>query len=132
MALSTAKTYLYYDVTGTMTKLLDIIDYPDLGGTPTKIDTTDLSASQFKTSILGLQEIPDLVFNANYDLSVYNTISALVGTSQTFELWFGDNGVDGKFTWDGDISIFISGGAVDEARKMQVTLSASTAIEVVS
>ena len=127
-ALSTAKTYLYYDVTGTMTKLLDIIDYPDLGSTPTKIDTTDLSATQYKTSILGLQEIPDLTFSANYDKTIYDTVASLVGTPQSFELWFGDAGADGIFAWDGDIAIYVTGGGVDESRKMQVILSASTAI----
>jgi len=130
MDLSTAKTYLYYDSTGTptWTKLVDITNYPDLGSTPTKIDTTTLSADKFKTSILGLQEVPDLTFEANYDKDVYDTIAALVGTEQSFQLWFGTAGADGIFQWDGDISIFVVGGAVDEVRKMQLTLSARTEI----
>lgn len=129
MALSTAKTYLYYDSTGTptWTKLVDIINYPDMGSTPAKIDTTDLSQETFKTSILGLQDIPDLVFEANYDKDVFDTIAALSG-EQDFQLWFGDAGVDGIFQWTGGVSIFVMGGGVDEARKMQVTCSASTAI----
>lgn len=127
MAISTAKTYLYYDVAGTPTKLLDIINYPDLGSSPSKIDTTDLSATQYKTNILGLQEIPDLTFEANYDKTVYDTISELI-TEQDFELWFGDAGADGKYSWSGDIAIYVMGGGVDEGRKMQVTVSASTPI----
>lgn len=129
MAMSTAKTYLYYDSTGTptWTKLVDILNYPDLGATPSKIDTTTLSAEKFKTSILGLQEVPDLTFEANYDETVYETIVALSG-EQDFQLWFGDAGENGIFGWSGDISIYVMGGAVDEARKMQITLSASTEI----
>lgn len=133
MALSTAKTYLYYDSTGTptWTKLVDIINYPDLGSTPAKIDTTDLSQAVYKTNILGLQEVPDLTFEANYDATKYATIAALTG-EQDFQLWFGEAGADSKFQWSGNVSIFVMGGGVDEARKMQITLSASTPITKVT
>ena len=108
---------------GTFEKLLDITNYPDMGSTPSKLDTTDLSASKFKTSILGLQEIPDLTFEANYDKAVYATIAGLADTPCWFELQFGTSGVNGKFDWQGKVSIFAMGGGVDEVRKMQVTVS---------
>jgi hypothetical protein len=129
MAISTAKTFLMSKVLvgDTYAKLLDITNYPDMGSTPSKLDTTDLSATTFKTSILGLQELPDLTFEANYDETVYNTIKAMTGT-YFFELQFGDAGADGKFDWQGEIRIFAMGGGVDEVRKMQVTLSAKTEI----
>ena len=57
--------------------MVDIISYPDLGSTPSKLDTTDLSATKYKTSILGLQEAPDLVFECNYDKEAYLSISAM-------------------------------------------------------
>ena len=132
MAVSTAGTTLLYSTDGTtFTKLLDITSYPDLGSTPAKLDTTDLSALKFKTSILGLQEVPDLTFEANYDETVYSTISALTDTYD-FKLEFGASGADGAFTWEGSISIFVMGGGVDEVRKMQVTLSAETEITPVA
>jgi len=129
MAVSTATTTLMYCATqtGTYAKLVDITNYPDLGSTPSKLDTTDLSATLFKTSILGLQEIPDLTFECNYDETAYNTINGLTGT-YWFNLYFGTNGADGIFEWSGQIKIFANGGGVDEVRKMTVTLSASTAI----
>jgi len=129
MALSTAKTYLFYDSTGsgTFAKLVDIINYPDMGSTPNKIDTTDLSAEKLKTNILGLQESPDLTFEANYDETVYETISAITGEKE-YQLQFGTAGVNGIFEWTGGISIFVMGASVDEARKMQITISASTEI----
>lgn len=129
MAISTAKTYLYYDSdgAGTMVKLVDIINYPDLGSTPARIDTTDLSQDTFRTFILGLQEIPELTFEANYDATVFDTITALTG-DQTFELRFGDAGENGTFTWTGQVKVFVMGGTIDESRKMQVTCSASTPI----
>ena len=130
MAVSTAKTFLMYKATEGATeyvKLLDITNYPDMGSTPNKLDTTDLSAEKFKTSILGLQELPDLTFEANYDKTVFATINALNG-SYPFQLQFGEDGADGKFSWTGQIRIFAMGGGVDEVRKMQVTLSAETEI----
>lgn len=129
MPVSTALTTLKYASTqgGTYAKLVDIINYPDLGATPSKLDTTDLSASTFKTSILGLQELPDLTFECNYDDTAYATIKALTGT-YWFHLDFGTDGADGQFEWSGQIRIYANGGGVDEVRKMTVILSASTEI----
>ena len=128
MAISTANTILSFSQEGTTyEKLVDIISYPDLGGTPNKIDTTDLSQTQFKTSILGLQELPDLTFECNYDETAYAKIAIMTGQYK-FKLSFGLNGADGEFSWDGQIRVYVNGGGVDEARKMTVTLSASTPI----
>lgn len=129
MALSSAGTYLFCDKTnlGTFTKLLDIINYPDMGSTPTRIDTTDLSQTEFMTNILGLQDTPDLTFEANYDATIYAEIRAMTD-KYDFQIHFGTGGVDGKFQWNGDIKIFIMGAGVNESRKMQVTISASTPI----
>src|SRR6056297_1591244 len=116
MALSTAGTYLFYDATGsgTFAKLLDIINYPDMGSTPTRIDTTDLSQTEYMTNILGLQDTPDLTFEANYDATKYAEIKALTD-SYDFQIHFGTDGVDGKYQWEGDIKIFIMGGGVNES-----------------
>ena len=107
--------------------LTPITNYPDLGATPSKLDTTDLTSAKFKTSILGLQEIPDLTFEANYDKTVY-TATALLTDVYGFRLEFGTSGADGIYTWDGHVSIFAMGAGVDEVRKMQLTLSAETEI----
>lgn len=126
MAVSTQITTLSSSTDGvSYTKLVDITNYPDLGSAPSKLDTTDLSATKFKTSILGLQEVPDLTFEANYDKTIYNTISAMT-TSRYFKLTFGS--ADGSFTWQGQVAIYANGGGVDEVRKMTIVLSASTPI----
>jgi hypothetical protein len=129
MAVSTAITTLKYSATqgGSYVKLVDIISYPDLGSTPSKLDTTDLSATKYKTSILGLQEIPDLTFEANYDETAYNTISAIT-TSQWFHLEMGTAGADGIFEWKGQVQCYVNGAGVDEVRKMTIVLSAETPI----
>jgi len=128
MAVSTQVTTLNYKVLvgDTFAKLCDITSYPDLGATPSKLDTTDLSQTTYKTSILGLQELPDLTFEANYDESAYNTIQALTASNYYFQLLFGAG--DGKFEWQGQIRVFANGAGVDEVRKMTITLSASTPI----
>lgn len=129
MAINTAITELMYCATetGTYTKLVNITNYPDMGATPSKLDTTDLSAVKFKTSILGLQELPDLTFEANYDETAYNKINAIT-TPQFFKLYFGTAGADGIFSWKGDVSVYANGAGVDEVRKMTITLSAETEI----
>lgn len=134
MAISTATTTLKYTTdlvapydTPAPSKLVDIVNYPDLGSSPSKLDTTDLSQTTFKTSILGLQEVPDLTFEANYDETVYNTIAGLTGTYH-FVLEFGTSGADGTFSWNGQVSVYAMGAGVDEVRKMTITCSASTPI----
>lgn len=131
MATSTANTILKTspEKAGSFIKLLDITSYPDLGSTPNMLDTTDLSATKFQTSILGLQEVPDLTFEANYDLEVFKTISAMTGT-HWFNLEFGTDGEHGIFEWSGEVAIYTTGGGVDEVRKMTVVISAETPIEV--
>lgn len=132
MATSTANTTLTYSSTdiGTYAKLVDIISFPDMGSSPSKLDTTDLSALKYKTNILGLQEAPDLTFEANYDKATYATIAGLAGTTHFFKLNFGANGADGIFAWSGKVSVYVTGGGVDEVRKMQITISTETEIVV--
>lgn len=132
MAISTAKTYLMYKgKSGTPASfelLCPITNYPDMGSAPSKLDTTDLSAEKFKTSILGLQEAPDLTFEANYDKTLFAKINALAGKTYTFELQFGAEGAEGKFDWDGQCIVYATGGGVDEVRKMTIVVSAETEI----
>lgn len=130
MAINTTSTTLKYSTDGTSyTKLCDITNYPDLGSTPSKLDTTDLSQTKYKTSILGLQESPDLTFEANYDKTAYTTIAGLEGTTYYIKLEFGEDGTYGAFTWQGQISVYANGGGVDEVRKMTIVTSAETEID---
>lgn len=130
MAVNTANTILNYKTTelGTYAPLVDIVNYPDMGASPSKLDSTTLTEETFKTSILGLQEIPDLTFECNYDEDDYDTIVALEGTPLWFQLAFGTAGADGTFEWQGQISVYVNGAGVDEVRKMTITCSAETEI----
>ena len=130
MATATAGTYLFYktEVGSAYTKLVDITSYPDMGATPNKLDTTDLSATKFKTSIMGLQDIPDLTFECNYDKNAMATINSLEGDKLYLQLQFGTDGANGTFSWQGEVTVYAVGGGVDEVRKMMVVCSAETAI----
>jgi hypothetical protein len=128
MAINTAVTTLNYKLADIdeYLSLVDIISYPDMGSAPSKLDTTDLTAETLKTSVLGLQDVPDLTFEANYDEAKYNTIAGLTASEYFFQLVFGT--ADGTFTWKGQVRIYTMGGGVDEVRKMTIVLSASTPI----
>jgi len=134
MAVSTANTILKNCATetGTYTKLVDIVSYPDMGGEPSTIDTTDLTATKTKTNVIGLQELDKFTFECNYDKTAYTTIAAMASTKSWFQLEFGEDGVDGIFRWQGTPSIFITGGGVDEARKMTLSISGETEVEMVT
>lgn len=114
---------------GPFTKLLDIKSYPDMGSEPDKIDTTDLSDTRYKTEILGLQETPDLSFEANYNLETYERIVDMEGV-HFFNLEMGQDGEHGIFEWSGEIDVYATGGGVDEVREMTVVLSAETEIKL--
>lgn len=107
-----------------ITKLVDIIDYPDTGSAPSKLDTTTLSAVKYKTNMLGLQDSPDFTFTALYTKSDFTKIVALNGGTHQFTLVF--SGSEGTFTWNGQIAVFAAAAGVDEVRKMTITISAYT------
>lgn len=128
MAINTGNTKFFYSTDGTAyIEVCPIISYPDLGSSPSKLDTTDLSATKLKTSILGLQEAPDMTFEANYSKADYLRLSALTAL-YTLKIEFGASGADGKFIWSGHLQVFPTGSGVDEVRKMTVIASVESAI----
>lgn len=140
MAISTYKTFLMYKASGgsTYSKLIDIKDYPDLGGEPEMLDTTTLSDGA-RTYIPGIQSQEAMTFTANYTSADYATVKALEGTEQDFAVWFGatvSNGVatptgsDGKFEFKGKLVVFVSGGGVNEPVNMTISIAPSTEIHV--
>ena len=68
MAISTYGIYLMHKVSDAYAKLIDIKDFPDLGGAPEMLETTTLSDSM-QTYIPGIQSLDGLEFTANYTKS---------------------------------------------------------------
>ena len=122
-AQATMGTYLMYKASGSseFTKLVDIKNFPDLGGEPERVDVTTLSDRVRKY--------------ANYIAADYQKIHALTGSQTEFAIWIGDtesNGVytptgsDGQWTFTGDIAVYKAGGDVNAAQDMTITIFPST------
>lgn len=139
MATSTYKTFLMHG-TGTTTityeKLVDITEFPDLGGDPEMLETTTLS-DKMQTFIMGIQSNEGLNFSANYDKTAYQALKALEGQNEKYAVWFGGTesggvatptGSEGKFSFSGELSVHPTGGSVNEVRGMSITIAPSTVI----
>ena len=127
MAISTYKSYLMHKNASTWEKLIDIKSFPDLGGAPELLETTTLS-DPMTTNIMGIQSLDALEFEANYTLADYTKLKAMEGTESEFAVWLGENGVDGKFQFKGQLSVYVNGGGVNEVVNMTVSIAASTPI----
>ena len=129
MAISTYGISLMYKATDgdPYTKLIDIKDFPDLGGAPEMLETTTLS-DNMQTYIPGIQSLDALEFTANYTLADFKKIKAMEGKDTAFAVWFGAEGADGKFEFNGPISAFPVGGGVNEVVSMTISIAPSTPI----
>lgn len=141
MAISSFKVFLMKGSgTGTITysKLIDIKDFPDLFGEPEQLETTTLS-DPAQTYIPGIKSQESLSFTANYTKADFTTLKALEGTDTPYAIWFGGTesgstitptGSDGKYEFNGDLRVSISGKGVNEVLEMTLTITPSTAITV--
>lgn len=140
MAISTYKIFLMKKAsTGdTYEKVIDIKDFPDLGGAPEMLETTTLS-DKMQTYIPGIQSLDALEFTANYTKEDFTKLKALEGKEESYAVWFGGTesggvltptGSDGKFEFEGQLSAFPVGGGVNEVVDMTVTIAPSTPITV--
>lgn len=136
MAISTYKIFLMQKVEDAWQKLIDIKEFPDLGGSPEMLETTTLS-DRMQTYIPGIQSLDALEFNANYTLAEYKKLKALEGKENDYAVWFGGTeagdtvtptGSDGKFKFKGQLSAFPVGGGVNEVVDMTITIAPSTPI----
>lgn len=138
MAISTYKIFLMKKTATTYEKLIDIKDFPDLGGAPEMLETTTLS-DKMQTYIPGIQSMDALEFTANYTKDDYMKLKELEGVETDFAVWFGGTedagvltptGTDGKFEFKGQLSAFPVGGGVNEVVDMTVTIAPSTPINL--
>ena len=136
MATSTYMTFLMHKSAGEdWEKLLDITEFPDLGGDPEMLDTTTLS-HRMRTYVPGVQDTEGLAFGAHDD---YMALKALENKQEDYAVWFGGTenvggglptptGSEGKFSFTGQLSVHVNGGAVNEVRGMSITIAPSTVI----
>lgn len=135
MAISTYQAFLMRGTgTGTLTysKLVDIKSFGDLGGTPEQLETTTLTNGA-RTYIRGIQDQDAIEFTCNYTAADYTTLSAITEESN-FAVWFGagtngtPDGHNGKFSFKGELSVYVNGGGVNEVVDMTVTITPTTDI----
>lgn len=140
MAISTYKVFLMKKETSgstsTYEKLIDIKEFPDLGGAPEMLETTTLS-DNMQTYIPGIQSLDALEFTANYTKADFTALKDLDGVEEDYAVWFGGaesggvvtpTGSDGKFEFKGKLSVFPVGGGVNEVVDMTITIAPSTPI----
>lgn len=126
--LSTINTVLKAGATSASLKqLCKIKTYPQLGGEPEQIETTDLEDTM-QTFVPGVQQVESMQFTANFDKTKYEEINESAGTEQIYELNFGASGADGVFSWKGQHSVFVNEGEVNGVREMTITVTPSTII----
>ena len=136
MAISTYKIFLMIKKENVYEKLVDIKDFPDLGGEPEMLETTTLS-DKMQTHIPGVQKLDGLAFTANYTKEKFTELKGMEGTEHDYSVWFGgteENGVvtptgsDGKFDFKGQHSVYAVGAGVNEVVDMNITIAPSTPI----
>lgn len=129
MAISTYGIYLMHKASDSYTKLIDIKDFPDLGGAPEMLETTTLSDSM-QTYIPGIQSLDGLEFTANYTKTDFDALKLLEGKEEEYAVYFGEDGADGIFEFKGYLSAFPVGGGVNEVVSMTISIAPSTPITV--
>ena len=141
MAISTMHTFLMHGTgTGeniTWERLVCVYSFPDLGSEPENIDVTTL-CDVMRKYIAGVQDTGALNFEAYYTPEGYTTVSALEGQQgEHYAVWFGGTGdgatavptgSNGKFTFDGELSVFVTGAGVNDPVSMTISILPSTEI----
>lgn len=110
-----------------VTKLCVIKSYPDLGGAPDTLETTDLE-DVMQTFVPGVQSLDQMEFTANYTPEAYASVVATANTEQYYQLEMGTNGAQGIFTWTGQHSVYVNGGDVNAIREMTIVATPSSKI----
>ena len=139
MAISTKFVFLMKKCEDdTYEKLIDIKDFPDLGGAPEMLETTTLS-DYMQKYIPGIESNEGLEFTANYTKADYAALKEFEDEEVSLAIWFGGTkskgivtptGNDGKFTFTGRVSVYITGGGTNEVVGMTISIAPSSALEI--
>ena len=130
-ATNTSMTFLMKGTgteTITYTKLIDIIDMPDLSAETPRIDVTTLSDTGHR-EINDIDAASKLAFKCLYTSTDYAAMKALEGTTGHYALWFGGTetagvvtptGSDGKFSFDAQLTVRKLAQAVGASKQMEI------------
>jgi len=112
-----------------LTKKIDIKDFPDLGGAPEMLETTTLSDAA-QTFILGIQSLSSMEFTANYTKTDFEAVEEDANTDLYYALEFGTSGSEGVFEWQGQHSVYVVGAGVNAVTEMKIVIAPSTKPEL--
>lgn len=126
MAISTYGVTLKWGTdSATVSKVIDIKNFPDLGGAPELIETTTLS-DDAQTFINGIQSLSAFEFTANYTKADFEAVLADEGKELYYQLEFGDAGDEGIFEWQGEHTVWVTGADVNGVVEMIISVVPST------
>ena len=130
MAISTyGVTLKWGEASASLTKKVDIKNFPDLGGAPELIEVTTLS-DPMQVFINGIQSAREMAFTCNYTKDDFETVEADADTELYYALEFGDGGDEGVFEWQGMHSVHVTGADVNAPVEMVITIAPSTKPEL--
>lgn len=131
--LANGITLGYKDVVeGTYTKLKGLQEVPEMGEEPEKVEVTTLSDTTKKYEF-GIGDVGDLDFTLLYDneseTSPYRVLRKAADEKKKlyFEMEYPDGTV---FTWEAQVSVKLSGGAVNGAMTFILKMALQSKIDV--
>lgn len=142
-AISSHKVYLCTTDkdAGTFTKLIDIKDFPDIGGTPEMLDcTTTSDATQCFINGIQMLDNNGLEFTANYTKDNYNKVKGKDKTAGWYAVVFAGeettSGSDttitnkeGAFYFEGTLVAYPKGAAVNSIVDLAISIVPSSEIK---
>ena len=126
MAISTQGVKLKWgESAANLRQVVDIKDFPDLGGAPEMLETTTLS-DQVQTYILGIQGLDMMEFTCNYTKADFDAVMQDANKELYYELEFGNNGSEGIFEWRGQHTAWVVGAGVNAVTEFKIGVAPST------
>jgi len=126
MAISTQGVKLKWGESAiNVSKVVDIKDFPDLGGAPEMLETTTLS-DEIQTYIMGIQGSDMMEFTCNYTKADFEAVLEDANKELYYELEFGNNGSEGVFEWQGQHTAWVVGAGVNAVTEFKIGIAPST------
>jgi hypothetical protein len=123
MAISTQGVTINWGSTSSgVSNVIEIKDFPDLGGAPQMLETTTLS-DQIQTYILGIQGADMMEFTCNYTKTDFQAVVADAGKDLYYAL---DFGTEGTFEWQGQHNAWVVGAGVNAVTEFKIGIAPST------
>lgn len=110
----------------TLEELCKVKSFPQIGGEREQIESTDLTDSQH-TYEPGVEEMPSMLFNANFVIDKYLEMQSKAMIPGFFELRFGQHG---GAMWQGKFDTFLNEGEVNGLVECSIVVYPATELIV--